>query len=140
MARAGIASSLRPEHGRGSCGRQLRYSRSRPGYPCSFRVRSFQPLQGCLGFPGQAAEHLGYPENTRGVLITKVTSDGLAAGAGLRRGMVVTKVDKKSMTSAKALKEALAAASLDKGVLLQVQSPQGGTNYVLLKSGAAATP
>ncbi len=88
----------------------------------------------------ETAEQLGYPENTRGVLITKVTSDGLAAGAGLRRGMVVTKVDRKSVTSANALKEALENASLDKGVLLQVQSPQGGTNYVLLKSGAAATP
>jgi serine protease Do len=88
----------------------------------------------------ETAEQLGYPEHVKGVLITKVASDGLAAGAGLRRGMVVTKVDRKAVTSAKAMKDAVAAASLEKGVLLQVQSPQGGTNYVLLKSGAAATP
>jgi serine protease Do len=88
----------------------------------------------------ETAEQLGYPEQLRGALVTKVESDGLAAGAGLRRGMVVTKVDKKAVASAKALKEALANASLEKGVLLQVHSPQGGTNYVLLKSGAAATP
>jgi serine protease Do len=88
----------------------------------------------------ETAEQLGYPDNTRGVLITKVDSDGLAAAGGLRRGMVIAKVNKKPVTSAKALKEALAAASLDKGVLLQVQSPQGGTNYVLLKSGAAVKP
>jgi serine protease Do len=88
----------------------------------------------------ETAEQLGYPQNTKGALVTKVTNDGLAAGAGLRRGMVITKVDRKAVTSASALKESLAAASLDRGVLLQVQSPQGGTNYVLLKSGAAATP
>jgi serine protease Do len=88
----------------------------------------------------ETAEQLGYPENTKGVLITKVDNDGLAAAGGLRRGMVIAKVDKKPVTSAKALKETLASASLDKGVLLQVQSPQGGTNYVLLKSGAAVKP
>jgi serine protease Do len=86
------------------------------------------------------AEQLGYPESTKGVLITKVGDDGLAAAGGLRRGMVITKVDKKPVASAKALKEALEGASLDKGVLVQVQSPQGGTNYVLLKSGAASKP
>jgi serine protease Do len=86
------------------------------------------------------AEQLGYPEGTKGVLIAKVDSDGLAAAGGLRRGMVVTKVDQQAVTSANALKEALAKASLEKGVLLQVQSPQGGTNYVLLKAGAAVKP
>ncbi len=85
----------------------------------------------------ETAEQLGYPEQTRGALITKVDSDGLAAPSGLRRGMVVTKVDRKPVASAKALQEGLASASLDKGVLLQVQSPQGGTNYVLLKTGVA---
>jgi serine protease Do len=87
----------------------------------------------------EKAEGLGYPEGTKGVLIAKVDPDGLAAEAGLRRGMVVSKVDKKVVTSAKALREALSSAALDKGVLLQVQTPQGGTNYVLLKAAAGAT-
>ncbi len=88
----------------------------------------------------ETAEQLGYPEKTKGALITKVESDGLAAAGGLRRGMVITKVDQKSVTSAEALKDALKDASLEKGVLLQVQSLQGGTNYVLLKTGAAVKP
>jgi serine protease Do len=85
----------------------------------------------------ETAESLGYPGGTKGVLIAKVDPDGLAAEAGLRRGMVVSKVDKKPVASAKALREALSSAALDKGVLLQVQTPQGGTNYVLLKAAAA---
>jgi serine protease Do len=88
----------------------------------------------------ELAEQMGYPEGTKGVVITKVAGDGLAAGAGLRRGMVITKVDRKPVQSAKALKEAVAAASTERGVLLQVQTPQGGTNFVLLRSAASARP
>jgi serine protease Do len=88
----------------------------------------------------ETAEQLGYSEQTRGALVTRVDGDGLAAAGGLRRGMVITKVDRKAVASAKALQQSLASASLDKGVLVQVQSPQGGTSYVLLKSGAAVKP
>jgi serine protease Do len=72
----------------------------------------------------------------KGAVITQVDPDGVAAEAGLRRGMVITKVEKKPVTSAAEVKEALEKATLDKGVLLQVQSPQGGTSYVLLKATA----
>jgi serine protease Do len=88
----------------------------------------------------EQAEQLGYAEGVKGVVITKVDPDGLAAEAGLRRGMVISKVDKKAVTSAKALTSTLAGPALEKGVLLQVQSPQGGTSYVLLKNGAAIKP
>jgi serine protease Do len=88
----------------------------------------------------ELADQLGYPDGTRGVAISAVDPDGLAAAAGLRRGMVIAKVDKKSVASAKAFKDALAGTALDQGVLLQVQTPGGGTNYVLLKNGAAIKP
>jgi serine protease Do len=88
----------------------------------------------------EVAEQMGYAEGTKGVVITKVTPDGLAAEAGLRRGMVISKVDRKPVHSTKALKEAVSAGSTDRGVLLQVQTPQGGTNYVLLRSAATARP
>jgi serine protease Do len=88
----------------------------------------------------QMAEQLGYAEETKGAVITRVDADGLAAESGLRRGMVITKVDRKPVSTANALKEAVGRAAMDKGVLLQVQTPQGGTNYVLLKSGATARP
>ncbi len=88
----------------------------------------------------ELADNLGYKEQTRGALVLRVDADGLAGNAGLTRGMLITKVDKKAVASAKELKDAIAAAALDKGVLLQVQTPQGGTNYVLLKSAKTAHP
>jgi serine protease Do len=80
------------------------------------------------------ADRLGFKEQRRGAVIARVDPDSLAAEAGLRPGTLVAKVDKKPIKSAKELREAVEAASLDKGVLLQVETPQGGTNYVLLKS------
>jgi hypothetical protein len=70
------------------------------------------------------------------VVIVRVQRNGLAGQAGLRRGMVVTKVDKKAVSSAKELSERLTAAAVQKGVLLQLETPEGGTSYVLLKAGA----
>jgi serine protease Do len=87
----------------------------------------------------ESAEGLGYRQNLKGALVTKVSPDGVAFEAGIRRGMVVTKVEKKAVTSAKEFKDAIAAASLEQGVMLQVKSPQGGTAFVLLKSAATAT-
>jgi serine protease Do len=86
------------------------------------------------------ADNLGYKEQMRGAVIARVDPQGLAGEAGLNRGMLVTKVDKKSVSSAKELREAVAAGSLDKGVLLQVETPQGGTSFVLLKSAKSAKP
>ena len=82
------------------------------------------------------AEQLGFKTSAVGALVTSVEPDGLAAEAGLRRGTLITKVDKAPIKSAAELKDALEKASLDKGVLLQVQSPQGGTGYVMLQSAS----
>jgi serine protease Do len=80
------------------------------------------------------ADNLGFREQAQGAVIVAVKPDSAAQDAGLQRGMLVTKVDKKPVKSAKELCDAIEAASLGKGALLQVQTPQGGTNYVLLKS------
>ncbi len=80
------------------------------------------------------ADRLGYKEQAQGVVVAAVHRGSLAEDAGLRRGMLITKVDKKPIRSAKGLRDAIESASLDKGVLLQIETPQGGTNYVLLKS------
>ncbi len=83
------------------------------------------------------AQSLGYRESAKGVVIASVDRNGLAAGAGLRRGMLISKVDKKAVTSARDLQNGVKKSALDgEGVLLQVQTPQGGSRYVLLKSGA----
>ena len=83
----------------------------------------------------ELAGTLGYRENAKGAVLFRVQSGGPAAHAGLLPGMLITRVEKHSVTTAAALSDALAGASLEKGVLLQVRSPQGGTNFVLLKSG-----
>jgi len=80
------------------------------------------------------ADRLGYRDAKQGAVISRVDRGGLAAAAGLRAGTLITKVDKKPIKSAKELRDAIDAASLERGVLLQVETPQGGTNFVLLKS------
>jgi len=84
----------------------------------------------------QMAEELGYGKQTRGAVIMRVEPDGLAFQAGLRRGMLITKVDRHKIADAQSARQALEKASLAQGVLLQVQSPQGGTNIVLLRKNA----
>ena len=84
----------------------------------------------------EKASQLGYKENLKGALITQVDPGSSADFAGLERGMVIAKVGDKVVTSANQAKEALAKESLENGVLLQVQSPQGGTSYVMLKEKA----
>jgi serine protease Do len=87
-----------------------------------------------IDLTADVANSLGYSEQAQGAVIAAVKRDSPADEAGLRRGMLITKVDKKPVQSAKRLHDAIEAASLDKGVLLQIETPQGGTNYVLLKS------
>jgi serine protease Do len=82
----------------------------------------------------EMAEELGFKKDTKGAVITAVEPNSAAAEAGLRKGFLITKVNKKAVASAAAVKEALKKVSLDKGVLLQVQSPQGGVDYVVLKA------
>jgi serine protease Do len=87
----------------------------------------------------ELAESLGYRQDLKGLLVTKVDPNSVAHEAGLRRGMVILKADRKQMTSAKALKDAVTASALNKGLLLQVQTPDGGVSYMVLKSAANAT-
>jgi serine protease Do len=82
------------------------------------------------------ANDFGYRKGATGAAITKVQPGSLAAEAGLRRGMLIRKVDNKAVTSAADVRQHVEAASLDRGVLLQVQSVQGGTNFVLLRTAA----
>jgi serine protease Do len=84
-------------------------------------------------------DELGYKGKAKGVVITRVESGSVAWQAGLRQGMLINKVNNHRVESATAARDALEHASLQKGILLQVQSPQGGTNYVLLQQSTAPT-
>jgi serine protease Do len=86
----------------------------------------------------EMADELGYRKNQKGVAITSVDPGSPAAEAGLRKGMVIAKVDQHPVASATAARRVLESANLEKGVLLQVQTPRGGTNYVVLKAAENA--
>lgn len=78
------------------------------------------------------ADSLGYRKGATGVVITKV-NPGPAADAGLQRGMLINKVGSRRVSNAVDARQMMEATSLERGVLLQVQSPRGGTNFVLLQ-------
>ncbi len=83
--------------------------------------------------PRQAKE-LGYDDSVSGVLITNVSSGSLAANGGLSNGMLIVKIDNQEVNTAKEAAEVMENANISRGVLLQIRSPRGGTNYVLLQS------
>jgi len=84
----------------------------------------------------ELADDLGYKKSTKGAVITDVQQGSVAFEAGLRKGMLITKVDNQKVASAQRAQQAIQSASLSRGVLLQIQSPQGGTNFILLRSEA----
>jgi serine protease Do len=80
------------------------------------------------------AENFGYRGSVKGAVITKVQPGSAASEAGLRRGMLITRVDNAKVATATELQQGVDNANLTRGVLLQVRSPQGGINFVLLKT------
>jgi S1-C subfamily serine protease len=77
-------------------------------------------------------EGFGFRKGMIGVVITKV-NPGPAQDVGLRRGMLILKVDNRRAANATEARQMMETASLQRGVLLQVQSPTGGTNFVLVQ-------
>jgi serine protease Do len=84
------------------------------------------------------AKQFGYKEGTSGVVVTQVQPDSPAADAGLHRGMLLVKIDKKSVHDVAGVQEAFAKATSEKGVLLQVRSPEGATDFLMVKVPTAA--
>ena len=80
------------------------------------------------------ADDLGFRKGMQGVVITRMQEAGLAALSDLRRGTLISKIDGQSVPTSAAAQQALQKADLANGVLLQVATPQGGVNYVLVKS------
>ena len=79
------------------------------------------------------AEKYGYKPGTRGVAIIKVDRESLGFQSGLRVGMLIAKVDKKSVKTSSELKSITENANFDEGMLFQIQLPDGGTDYILVK-------
>ncbi len=85
----------------------------------------------------ELAEQFNFSDSKTGAVITKVDPNGLAFENGLRRGMIVLKVGNTPVTSAAKAREMLQSSSLEKGVLLQVQTLEGGKARIALKSETA---
>jgi serine protease Do len=82
----------------------------------------------------EAAEKFGYKDDAKGVLITQVRFNSPAALAQLRNGMLIEQIDERRVSTAKEAKEALEKAAVDKGVLFKLRTPQGTTEYVLVRA------
>jgi serine protease Do len=80
------------------------------------------------------AADLGYRKGTQGLVIVRVKEGGIAALSNLRFGTVITHIGGTPVPTSAAARQAIQAADLQKGILLQIVTTQGGTNYVLLKS------
>jgi serine protease Do len=82
----------------------------------------------------ELAEALGFPEGTRGALVTKVERNGLAAAVGIRPGTLITAVNRKPATSAKLVRELVRAGSVETGIRVRLLTPRGRSVEVLLRN------
>ncbi len=80
----------------------------------------------------ELAERLGYPEQEKGVVVSKVDRGSLAALAGMRPGVLIVEVNRQQVHSVDAFKQAL-DTSREKGVLLLLVKDQAGSRFITLK-------
>ena len=79
------------------------------------------------------ARELRYPANTRGVIVVRVTNDGMAARSGLRPGMLITEVNSVAIATADELEQALSKVDFAVGVPLTVKIPGTGSRLLVLR-------
>src|SRR5436190_19693893 len=76
--------------------------------------------------------HLG---DARGVIVTDVADNSIAAAQGIEREDVITEVDGKPVTNVQSFREALGKADPKRGVLLYLDR-QGSKTFAVLKANA----
>ncbi len=81
-------------------------------------------------------KRFGIPEERVGAVDARIVPGSLAYLAGLKEGVIITKVDNVAVNSAQEAQNALEKASLEQGVVLQLQYPDSGVGYVMIKSSA----
>jgi serine protease Do len=74
--------------------------------------------------------HLG---DAKGVIVTDVADNSIAAAQGIEREDVITEVDGKSVTNVRSFREALGKADPKRGVLLYLDR-QGSKTFAVLKA------
>jgi Do/DeqQ family serine protease len=75
----------------------------------------------------------------KGVIVTDVTENSLAAQQGIEREDVITEVDGKPITDVKSFREALNKADPKRGVLLYLDR-KGSKTFAVLKAGGGEPP
>ena len=82
----------------------------------------------------EMAARSGMPKDAKGVVVSGVAPNGLAAQSGLSRGMVVVQVNKTPVATAAAFRQAVEQSNRDRGAVLHVLRPNGDVDFVILKT------
>jgi serine protease Do len=80
----------------------------------------------------ELAERLDYSDQDRGVVVSKVARESLAASAGMRPGVLIIEVNRQQVDTVEAFKQALDTSS-EKGVVLLLVKDQTGSRFITLK-------
>ncbi|MEY2493314.1 MAG: serine protease Do [Verrucomicrobiota bacterium] len=83
----------------------------------------------------EMADRLGLGEQ-KGVIVTEVADNSIAATQGIEREDVITEVDSKPVTDAKSFRDALSKADPKRGVLLYLDR-KGSKTFAVLKANSA---
>ena len=80
------------------------------------------------------ADLLGYPEDTRGVVVLAVTRSGPAALAGIKQHSLLLSIDKTPVKTVGQARAAFAEASAKNGITIEVRDASGTKKTVILRA------
>jgi serine protease Do len=69
----------------------------------------------------------------KGVVISEISPNGVAADVGLKPGDVITKIDRTEVTSAKVFSDAIGKAKIEDGIKLNVRTEDGMDRLVYIE-------
>jgi len=80
----------------------------------------------------ELAERLGYSDQDKGVVVSRVARESLAALSGMRPGVLILEVNRQPVDTVEAFKKAL-DSSRQQGVVLLLVKDQAGSRFITLK-------
>jgi serine protease Do len=83
----------------------------------------------------ELAQRFNVEESAKGVLVTQVDANSVAANAGVRPGDLIQAVNDSEISDTSDFKTAMSEADLDKGIRMHVIS-QGSSRYVFIREAA----
>ncbi len=81
----------------------------------------------------ELSNRMGLPKSIQGVVVSGVTRNGLAEQSGLVRGQLIVRANKAAISTAEELRQIVEQGERDRGVVLQVLTPNGNVDFVILK-------